>query len=115
MRAQPTAAPASDNQPPIPPVRQKHTRIEIGGGGVTFAFRVIPEQPAIARASLLIRVIAEAVGPSPPKSIGFLRMSASNARAFLADLSAGRSPIVATRDEDGDVQIEYKSTETGLS
>ena len=40
-------------------------------------------------------------------------MSASNARAFLADLSNERSPIVATGDEDGDVQNEYEYTESG--
>jgi hypothetical protein len=40
-------------------------------------------------------------------------MSASNARAFLADLSNERSPIVATGDEVGDVQNEYENTETG--
>jgi hypothetical protein len=40
-------------------------------------------------------------------------MSAANARAFLTDLRNGRSPIVATGDEDGTVQIEYEITETG--
>jgi hypothetical protein len=38
-------------------------------------------------------------------------MSAANARAFLTDLRNGRSPIVATGDEDGTVQIEYEITE----
>jgi hypothetical protein len=40
-------------------------------------------------------------------------MSAANTRAFLTDLRNGRSPIVATGDEDGTVQIEYEITETG--
>jgi hypothetical protein len=40
-------------------------------------------------------------------------MSASNARAFLAEISIEHSPIVATGDEDGDVQNEYENTETG--
>ena len=82
-------------------------------GGVTFTFRVIPEQPAIARASLTIHIVAEAAGASSPQDLGFLRMSAPNARAFLADLGNGRSPVVATGDEDGEVQIEYESTEAG--
>ena len=111
--ARPTAAPAAVDQPPTRPIRQRHTPIEMGAGGVTFTFRVIPEQPAIARASLTIHIVAEAAGAAPPQALGFLRMSASNARAFLADLSNGRSPVVATGDEDGDVQIEYESTEAG--
>ena len=45
--------------------------------------------------------------------LGFLRMSAANARTFLTDLQNGRSPIVATGDEDGTVQIEYEITDTG--
>jgi hypothetical protein len=88
--AQPFAAPASDDRPPTRPIRQRHTPIKMGAGGVTFTFRVIPEQPAIARASLTIHIVAEAAGASSPQSLGFLRMSASNARAFLADLSNGR-------------------------
>ena len=111
--AQPTAAPAAVDQPPTRPIRQRHTPIEMGAGGVTFTFRVIPEQPAIARASLTIHIVAEATGASSQQPLGFLRMSASNARAFLADLSNGRSPVVATGDEDGDVRIEYESTEAG--
>ncbi len=45
--------------------------------------------------------------------LGFLRMSAANARAFLTDLRNGRSPIVATGDEHGTVEIEYEITEAG--
>ena len=41
-------------------------------------------------------------------------MSAANARGFLINLRDGRSPIVATGDEDGTVQIEFESTEVGL-
>jgi hypothetical protein len=40
-------------------------------------------------------------------------MSASDARAFLSALRDGRSPIVATGDEGGTVQIEYEITEAG--
>jgi hypothetical protein len=40
-------------------------------------------------------------------------MSAANARAFLTDLRNGRSPIVATGDEDGTVQFEYEITDAG--
>jgi hypothetical protein len=45
--AQPIAAPASVDQPATPPARLKYTPIEIGGGGVTFTFRIMPEQPAV--------------------------------------------------------------------
>jgi hypothetical protein len=111
--AESTAAPVSGDQPPISPVRRRHTPIEIGVSGITLTFRVIPELPAIARASMTVHVVADAVGPSSSHTLGFLRMSAANARAFLSDLRNGRSPIVATGDEDGTVQIEYEMTETG--
>ena len=106
--AQPIPAPDSVDQPATPPARLKHTPIEIGGGGVTFTFRIIPEQPAIARASMTVHIVA--VGSSS-RRVGFMRMSASNARKFLTNLRNDRSPCVARGDEDGDVQIEYESTE----
>jgi hypothetical protein len=111
--AQPTAAPASGDQHPISPVRPRHTPIEIGGSGTVLTFRVIPEQPAIARASMTVHIVAAAVAPSSSHTLGFLRMSAAKARAFLTDLRNGRSPIVATGDEDGTVQIEYEITDEG--
>jgi hypothetical protein len=111
--AQSTAAPASGDQPPVSPVRRRQTPIEIGGGGITLTFRVIPELPAIARASMTVHIVADAVGPSSSHALGFLRMSAGNARAFLTDLQNGCSPIVATGDEDGTVQIEYEITDAG--
>jgi hypothetical protein len=110
--ARPTVPPASADQSPTPPVRQRHTPVEISGGGVTFRFRVIPEQPAIARASMTIHIVQDAVDASAAQTLGFLRMSAATARSFLTDLRNGRSPILAMGDEDGDVQIEYGSTDS---
>jgi hypothetical protein len=94
-------------------MRQPQTPIEIGGSGITLTFRVIPEIPAITRASMAIHVVANPVGSSAAHTLGFLRMSDANARAFLTGLRDGRSPIVATGDEDGTVQIEYEITEAG--
>jgi hypothetical protein len=111
--AQPTAAPVGSDQPPISPVRQRQTPIDIRCSGITLTFRVLPELPAISRASMTIHVVADPVGPSSSQTIGYLRISAANARAFLADLRNGRSPTVATGDEYGTVQIEYKTTEAG--
>jgi len=113
MPAQPTAAPAARDQPPTSPIRPRHTPIEIGGSGILLTFRVIPEQPAIARASMTVHIVADAAAPSSWRTLGFLRMSAANARAFLTDLRNGRSPIVATGDEDGTVQIAYEITDEG--
>jgi hypothetical protein len=110
---EPNSAQTSCGQPPISPVRRSQTPIEIGGGGITVTFSVIPELPAIARASLTIHIVADAVGPSSSRTLGFLRMSAANAQAFLTALRSGRSPIVATGDEDGTVQIESEITEAG--
>ena len=110
---QPTAAPASRDQPPNSPIRPRYTPIEIGGGGIVLTFRVIPEQPAIARASMTVHIIVDAAGQSSSHTLGVLRMSAANARAFLTDLREGRAPIVATGDEDGTVQIEYEITDAG--
>jgi hypothetical protein len=111
--APPIAAPASVDQPPTPPARLKCTPIQIGRGGVTFIFRIIPEQPAIARASMTIQVVVEAAGSYASNALAFLRMSAENARNFLTNVRDGRSPVVARGDEEGDVQIEYESTEAG--
>lgn len=110
--AKPTAPRASGDQPKISPMRQQQTPIEIGGSGITLTFRIIPEIPAIARASMTVHVVADPEASSSSRSVGFLRMSAANARAFLTDLRNGRSPIVATGDEDGTVQIEYEITES---
>jgi hypothetical protein len=108
-----TASPTSDDQPQTSLIRQRQTPIEIGGSGITLTFRVIPEQPAIARASMTVHIVAEAVGSSSSHTLGFIQMSAANARAFLTDLRNARSPIVATGDEDGTVQIEYEITDAG--
>ena len=109
--AQPTTAPASGEQSPTSIIRERHTPIQIGGSGITFTISVIPELPAIARASMTIHITADAVGSSFSHTLGFLRMSAANARTFLADLRDGRSPIVVTGDEGGTVQVEYEITE----
>lgn len=112
--AQPTTAPAMGEQYPISFIRRRHTPIEIRGSGMVLRFTVIAELPAIARASMTIHIVADAVAPTSSLTIGFLRMSAANARAFLTDLRNGRSPIVATGDEDGTVQIKYEITDDGL-
>jgi hypothetical protein len=92
-------------------IRQRHTPIEVAGAGTVLTFRVIPELPAIARASMTVHIVADAVGPSSSDTLGFVRMSAANARAFLTDLRNGCFPIVATGDEDGTVQIEFEIME----
>lgn len=111
---QSTSAPAAGDPPANPPVRQPYTPILIRGSGIVLTFRVIPELPAIARASMTVHIVAEAVGSSSANTLGCLRMSAANARMFLTDLGNGRSPIVATGDEDGTVRIVYEVTETGM-
>jgi hypothetical protein len=109
--AQPSAATVPDDQPEEPPFRQPHTPIEVRGNGFVLTFRVIPELPAISRASMTIHIAAQPAGASSPSPLGFLRMSAAHARAFLAGLRNGCSPIVAMGDEDGTVQLEYEITE----
>jgi hypothetical protein len=105
---QPTAMPASGELPHASPRRQPYAPIAIGGDGNSLTFRVIAEIPAIMRPSMTIHVNADSTAPS-----SFLRMSAANARGFLINLRDGRSPIVATGDEDGTVQIEFEFTEAG--
>jgi hypothetical protein len=112
---QPVATPASDKLPQTPPVRQRNTPIVISAGGVTFTFKVIPEQPAIARASLTVQIATGTAEASPSQTLGYVRMSASNARAFLADLSNDRSPIVATGDEDGECGSNTRTRKQDLS
>jgi hypothetical protein len=88
-------------------VRQRYTPVDISGGGITVTFSVIPELPAISRASLTVQVVADTV------ALGFLRMSAPNARVFLTELRDGRSPIVAEGDEGGTVEIDCVITDVG--
>jgi hypothetical protein len=111
--AQPIATPDPGHQPQETRIRQRQTPIEIRGGGIVLTFRVIPEQPAISRASMTVHIVTDAVGSSSSHPLGFLRMSAANAKVFLSDLRNGRSPIVVTGDEDGTVQIEYEITDAG--
>jgi hypothetical protein len=111
--AGPTATPVSGDLPPLSRIRRRHTPIEVGGGGIVLTFRVIPELPAIARASMTIHIVADAAGSSSSDTLGFLRMSAANARTFLTDLQNGCSPTVATGDEGGTVQIEFGITDAG--
>jgi hypothetical protein len=101
------AGPAKGGQTGISPARQPQTPIEVRGSGITLTFRVLPEMPAISRASMTVHVVADAM------PLGFLRMSAANARMFLTDLRNGCSPIVATGDEDATVQIECEITDAG--
>jgi hypothetical protein len=108
---EPAATPDPSDRRPMAPIRRSHTPIEIGGYGIVLTFKVIPELPAIARASMTVHIVADAVGRSSSDTLGFLRMSAENARAFLCDLRNGCSPIVAMGDEDGTVQIELETME----
>jgi hypothetical protein len=62
---------------------------------------------------MTIDIVADAAVRSSSDTLGFLRMSAANARAFLTDLRNGCTPIVATGDEGGTVQIEFEVREAG--
>ena len=59
-----------------------------GGGGIILTLGTA----AITRASMTVHIVADAVASSSSSTLGFLRMSAENARAFLTDLRNGRSP-----------------------
>jgi hypothetical protein len=111
--AQPSAAAASGDPAREFPVRQAFAPFEIRDSGIVLTFRVVPELPAIARASMIVHLSADMAGPTSSNMLGFLRMSAANARAFLTDLRDGHSPIVAQGDEDGTMQIECENTATG--
>ena len=113
--ARPITAPASGDQPPESPIRQRQAPIEIGGDGIVFTFRVIPELPAIARASMAVHIVADAVGPSSSDTLGFLRMSAANARAFLTNLRDESSPIVATGTRTAQCRSNLRARTPGLS
>jgi len=107
----PPVAPSPVEQSQVPPKRQRGTPIAVNGDGGTLTFRVTPELPAISRASMTIHIVAVESSSSP--SLGFVQMSAANARAFLADLRNGRSPIIARGDEDGTVLIKFESAGSG--
>jgi hypothetical protein len=107
-----TTVPVSEEPHRLPPTRQPYTPVKISGGGTTLTLTVIPEQPAISRASMIIHAAVESPG-LPSRTIGFLRMSANTARTFLAEVQKERTPILVTGDEDGTVQIEYEITVAG--
>jgi len=116
---EPNAEPIPTNATPVPAdqgqvllTRQPHTPIDISGSDLTLTFRVIPEQPAISRASMTIQVVADTVGQSSA-TLGLLRMSAVAARTLLTALKDGRSPIVATGDEGGTLELVYEIAESG--
>lgn len=108
----PNTTSSSEAPPQAVPRRQRGAPIDIGGHGATLTFRVTPELPAISRAIMTVHVIA--VEPSSSHMLGFLQMSAANARAFLTDLRNGRCSIVARGDEDGTVQITFEVTDAGV-
>jgi hypothetical protein len=62
---------------------------------------------------MTVHIVADAEKSSSLHTLGFLRMSAANARTFLTDLRNGCSPIAATGDEEGTVEIEYEIAEAG--
>lgn len=107
-----TAPSAVPQQRPLPEGRRPYTPVEISDEAVTLTFRVIPEQPAISRASMTIHVVGCTAGPAG-NAIGFLRMSAGDARKFLTDLLAARSPVIARGDEDGTLEIRFESSDAG--
>jgi hypothetical protein len=109
-----TATPTADDQRLLPTPRKPHAPIEIPGGRFTLTFRVIPEQPAISRASMTIHVVAKNEG-DVSHTVGLLKMSARYAMRFLTALRNRRSPIMAKGDEDGTVTIEYEFTGSGHS
>jgi hypothetical protein len=100
-----TATATADDERQMPAARQPYASIEIPDGRFTLVFKVIPEQPAISRASLTIHVHAR-VEEDVSHSVGHLKMSARGARMFLTELRNRRSPIIARGDEDGSVEIE---------
>jgi hypothetical protein len=111
--AQPAVASSSTaEQSQVAAKRQRGTPIQVHGEGNILTLRVIPELPAISRASMTIHI--DSVGSSSPYPLGFVRMSAASARTFLNDLRNARSPIVARGDEDGTVQIEFEAAESGV-
>jgi hypothetical protein len=83
--------------------------IEIGGSGITLAFRVIPELPAIARASMTIHIVAD-------EGDGSVLFGCQQRALGRSSRTYGISvPIVATGDEDGTVEIEFELRKLGAS
>jgi hypothetical protein len=100
-----------DHDFPVPSFITHGTPVEIRTDDLALTFRVIPEIPAIKRASMTIHVAA--TGSPSSLTLGVLQMSAVKARLFLTDLRCGRCPIVATGDEDGTVEIRYENAGSG--
>jgi hypothetical protein len=83
--------------------------VEIRGrGDSSLTFRVIPEVPAINRASMTISITGGLAGDDSPH----LHLATDEAKAFLLALHNGESPIVVA-DGRATLQIEFAIAEDG--
>lgn len=83
-----------------------------GDGDSTLIFRVIPEVPAINRASMTISITGESAGDDSAQIMPHLDLTTGEAKAFLLALRDGGSPIVIV-DSRTAFQLEFAITEDG--
>jgi len=95
---------------PEPQVRARQPTDISGPDGRTLQFRVLPEIPAITRASMTISVVAETVGAASPRLVADIKMSADRARTFLLGLREGRA-VSAVDDRDFTMRIEFTTAD----
>jgi hypothetical protein len=109
-----TVAPAPSSPPPSTssPARRPGP-VEIrGNGGLIISFRVIPEVPAINRASLTITIAGEPPRDELPQTTPRLDLTTDQAKAFLLALRDGNEPIVIG-DSRTAFQVEFTNAEDG--
>lgn len=77
-------------------------------------FRVIPEVPAINRASMTISITGETTGDHPPTtSVPHLDLATDEAKAFLLALRDGHAPV-AIADSRSGFQVECVIGDDGI-
>ncbi len=98
---------------PTPSLARRPGPLEIrGDGDSALTFRVIPEVPAINRASMTISITGEPAGDYSAQTMPHLDLSTDEAKAFLLALRDGDSPIVIA-DSRTAIQVEFAIVEDG--
>jgi hypothetical protein len=112
VEPRPFSLPPSAPSPALSPPRRPGTMEIRGDGDSTLIFRVIPEVPAINRASMTISITGESAGDDSAQIMPHLDLTTGEAKAFLLALRDGHSPIVIA-DSRTAFQIEFAIAEDG--
>jgi hypothetical protein len=96
----------------MPPTRRPGPFEIRDGGSCTLTFRVIPEVPAINRASMTISITGESTGEYSVQATPHFDLTTDEAKTFLLTLRDGDSPIRIADSRSG-FQLEFAVADDG--